>query len=242
MLHYVSSLIVLLIVQLGLSQTAQEYLDAGKDQMENWEMETAINSFKSALEINPSLAEAHYLIGVAKNRENPYNGLEDFEKAISLDSNTAEYYSKAATVFGLDEKFPKKKVYYVNKAYELDPNYRNTIIYARLIRLENPEKAISLYTQLIDQQGNDHEVWSVLQDRAKMFLAQGKFKEAIIDFEKAYNNPLAEMPGENLEFIGDAYFGIGDVEKACQIWNTAIPLFIDEPSQSIKDKIAQNCQ
>lgn len=88
----------------------------GKDSL-------AILKWRQVLKLNPKVPEAHNYIGIALKRENHLQqALNEFKKAIQLDSTYYLAWNNAGYMLFLLNRFPEAKKY-LEKALKLDPKF-----------------------------------------------------------------------------------------------------------------------
>lgn len=105
-----SSFYLLLLVLspiFGFAQSADTYLNKGKEEAFNGQYKSAIRNFDKAIKLNPTLAEAYYQRGHVKYDLKDYEGaIEDCTQAIDLDSTfTDAYFNLAISKLQLEDYY-----------------------------------------------------------------------------------------------------------------------------------------
>ena len=172
---------------------------------------------RKALELDPTLGEAHAVLGLIKcNFEWDWAGAErEFKRAIELDpSNPTARHWHSHLLRGrgrLDEALAE-----IKRAQDLDPlslvistNVGNVLYYMRQY-----DEAIVQYKKTLDL---DPDFPVAHLDLGYVHVAQGRFDEAIAEFQKA----RALLPSDpfGLSELGYAYAQSGNKGEAARILN-----------------------
>lgn len=126
--------------------------------MEDEDYKTAIKEYKKILIIEPSLAFAKNMLGLALCYDGQYDlALNQFNSLVKLYPDNATYTSNLAYIYGEKEDFLKAESYYL-KAYELDNlNIQPILSLVELyINKERYKKAILLLQGCIDTNKSDY--------------------------------------------------------------------------------------
>lgn len=109
--------------------------------------------------------------------------LEDYNKAIEMNPNSAEAYSKRGIVYGRLKEYEKAMEDY-NKAIELEPNFSSAYFNRGCVykEMKQDEKALAEFNKVIELQPKYSAAYN---NRGYIYLEQKKYDEALSDFNKA---------------------------------------------------------
>jgi tetratricopeptide (TPR) repeat protein len=169
-----------LAVTAAAQETAQAYLDRGREQLEHKQYLQAKESFEAAVRLGPNLAEAYYYRGqVQMDRD---EGEKDFTKAIELKPDFADAYYQRGLNRDLNNNAAGAMKDY-NRALELNPRLINAYMTrAVLYMLDNKYPlAIADYTKVIELQpdGTGYYV------RGTAYLDSHRYAEAVKDLTRS---------------------------------------------------------
>ena len=123
----VQSLPVNAIAQVNSPSTAQDFLDQGVKQLQQGNLEAAINNFNEAIRLNPNYAQAYGNRGIAYSRLQQYEkALADYNQYIRFNPNSAEAYYNRATLYDKLGDYEKAIADY-DRAIRLNPNFSQAI-------------------------------------------------------------------------------------------------------------------
>jgi tetratricopeptide (TPR) repeat protein len=161
-------------------QTAEEYIQQGKDQLAGKHYMDAMASFEAAVKANPNLPEAYYCRGSIQTSHD--QGLADLTKAISLKPDYAEAYYQRGLVHDLDNHLALALADY-NKAIQLKPRYLEAYLGRAVIYLLDKKGplAIADYTTVIELRPDGDSYYM----RGNSYLEIGQPDRAIVDLTKA---------------------------------------------------------
>ena len=114
--------ISLLSLDVGMAQSAEDYVAKGRAKFEKGDYKGAILDFNKAIALDPNNAISYAGRGFPKGILKDYPGaILDFNKAIKLDPNNDIYYTfRGNAKAALDD--PKGALEDYNKAISLNPN------------------------------------------------------------------------------------------------------------------------
>lgn len=99
------------------------FLDHGRDYARNGQWEAAIALYKNALDINPALADAHFLLGVAYHQQDrPRHAVNALRRAGELDPRSARTFYNLGVAYAHTGDMAKEIQAY-HRAIRLDPDH-----------------------------------------------------------------------------------------------------------------------
>lgn len=172
----------------------------------------AVSSWTQALEIVPEYIDAYYKRGAAyfyltqsQRAKSEYDfylqlAIKDFDQAIYLDSNVADYYIMRGRAYN---------------SWAFQQSSRADFQRLEKIALEN-----FLYSEQIPHQ----EVWNNMETNLyRTMVKTGNCKSAITKVSELLRNRAEPSPGLHA-VLSDAYYCIGNLEKALEHKDEAIKL------------------
>jgi len=106
-----------------LDPEAQGFLEHGRDFARNGQWQAAIALYKNALDINPALADAHFLLGVAYHQQNrPRNAVAALRRAGELNPQSASTFYNLGVAYARTGEMGKEIAAYQH-AIRLDPEH-----------------------------------------------------------------------------------------------------------------------
>ena len=105
----------------GTANEARLFLDHGQTYARDGQWRAAIALYKNALDINPRLADAHFLLGVAlAQQDRPRASVRALEKAAKLRPDSARTYYNLGVAYARTGALAKEIASY-KRALRLDP-------------------------------------------------------------------------------------------------------------------------
>lgn len=187
--------------------------------------EQSIRILDSLQKIRPSDSQLDNLIAMAYGALGNYQmaekyylaGLEFYKNDPDIHYNMGVNYSD----WGRHED----AVNSYNKTLETDSMYHFAISNKALtlVRLKRYEEALILYNKTLSMDSTDR---SSMNGRGLVHLGMKNYKLAIYDFNRVLDLPKKSFNTKRDTYIknnlANAYFAIGEVEKACINWKAAI--------------------
>ncbi len=116
--------VLVLPLQPARAQDVDSIYRFGLTQLEEGDIENAINTFRKVLELNPGYALAHSSLGyIYLQRENDTLALASFERALDLDSRLAAAHNGRGMVLAKDSQRHREALRSFERALELEPDY-----------------------------------------------------------------------------------------------------------------------
>jgi len=228
------------------AQNIEEYMKEANEARDQMDFDTAAELYAKVIELDSNNIEALYKRGWCENFWDKSKGIEDFNRVLELDSLHEGALQSLASTYGILGDHDLATAYKM-KAIAINPHTASNLLYLARIAIFSGEyeKAISLCNESMELE-DETQIWLQLLDRAEAFYMLGKFKEAIADFEKCFNEFGYGMYScNNYEMCGDAYKAIGNTTKGCEYWNIAVrnddPEY-DPASENVKMKAKENCK
>ena len=184
--------------------------------------ERAIQLFRRAKEINPSVADPYNCLGrVYFHLKKYYDALAETKKALAIEKDSFTHEQLGDIYYAMKQYEMAKKAY-VN-AYYLDKRF-STIdsLTDMYMRLEEYDQAIRVLTDTI--KGADYEVVKSSYETklAEVYHKKKDYSHAI----ETYQEVLASRPDDFLAFFGIAqcYFDLKDWDTATTWWKKAVEI------------------
>lgn len=161
----VVTLIFCLFSTISFAETADKYLEMGKDKLESRDYNQALSYFDKAIELNPSFADAYYYRAISTNwiESKKADVAEDLAKAIKLSPNDIKYLTARGSFFKTFDNYDQALEDY-SRIIELFPNNpHGYCIKGRInqIELDNYEEAIKYYSKTIKVKNSYYEEPSI---------------------------------------------------------------------------------
>ena len=160
-------------------------------------MPKAKAALTKALELDDSLAQAHYLRGIISLYfdYDPPAAERQYRRALEANSNTPEAHYGYGTYLGAMGRLPEA-IAEINRAVELDPlaQFWNEQLGGLYCGSHEYDLAIEQWHKTLDI---DQSFWIAHQDLGGVYAHQGKYAEALQEFEKA------------AAFSGNASYAVG---------------------------------
>jgi tetratricopeptide (TPR) repeat protein len=174
---------------------------------------------------DPRLSKVYNNRGTTYDRKGDYdNAINDFTKAIKLNSNDAAVYYNRGTAYYSKGEFDNA-IKDFNKAIELNPNYveaynNRGIAYGKKGEFDT---AIKDYTKAIELKPKDAEAYN---NRGTTYDRKGDYDNAIKDYNKA----IELKPKDATAYYnrGNAYYSKGDEAEAEKNYKEFIKLSPDK--------------
>ncbi|MDB2438485.1 tetratricopeptide repeat protein [Hellea sp.] len=187
------------------------------------EMDTkAIETFKSALQLAPSLSDAYFYIGLINQYADNLDGAEEsFRDAIALNSNDEKYFVSLGRTHEMQDNLASASIAY-KKALALnsgnfDANFNLATIYAIAGDASSAKK---YYLAAIEQKPNDvdshYNLGQLYQNKSQHELAINQFKK-VVELNPNEWRALAKLVQEN-EAIKDYPARDFAIEKIYDVW------------------------
>jgi tetratricopeptide (TPR) repeat protein len=174
-------IIILSTAATGLCQdSAEEYIRRGKELFEKKQYLEALESFESAVKLDPDRAEAYYFRGTVQlDRE---KADADFTRAIALKPDYAQAYFQRGLSNDLRSRSEAALRDYT-RAIELNPRFVEAYMCRAVLYLLDKRGALAIadYTKVIELKP-DGESYYV---RGNSYLEIGKSARAITDLTKS---------------------------------------------------------
>ena len=184
-------------------------------------LDKALDSFNSAIESDPSNAEAYFNRGnVYESKGSDDKAVSDYNRAIDLKPRYAEAFINRGIVYYKKCEFERAILDYT-RALDLDPSYGEA--YANIglayTKLGKYDQALYYYNKAIYEYEDDS---SLFVDRGRVYNEKGMRREAIADFNKAISLD-ARNPDAYLN-RGLTYAREGKFEEAIADYGRSIEL------------------
>lgn len=195
---------------------AEVYFDAGQAAQQQSDLETALDRYQQAIELDPTHFNAiHNQAIVQQQRGNLAAALAGYNRCVELQpTHASAYYSRANTYQALGD-YPHAEYDYA-RAIELNPNhaaaYNNRGYWLRYGQGDY-EGAIADFNAAIRLVPDNA---TLLDSRAQAFFALGRFQEALADYRRAYDlNPNNKIIRAGLAIT---YFALDQTRDAERHW------------------------
>ncbi len=142
--------------------------------------EKALESYKTAVEIDPSFSAAYYGIGVANlSMRNPGEAISNFEKTLALDPNNVLALADMADILLIKKEPPEKIIPYAERAVSKNPPfYQPYLTMANiLIVMGKEEDAEGFYRKAKEHGVKDY---MIVFSKARSYYMKGDGKKAEI--------------------------------------------------------------
>ena len=221
----VKSLSNLLLDDTRRRAEAEKWFNRAYDEYQKGNIETEIEYYNRAIELNPENAKAYNNRGLAyMNLEEYGTAIRDYNKAIELNSKFATAYYNRGIAFSYLKGYEKAISDY-NKAIELNPEsdaaYNNRGLAYK--NLKEYEKAISDYNRAIELNPESDAAYN---NRGIAYEDLKEYEKAISDFNRAMELNPEDADAYNNR--GEAYRNLKEYEKAISDFNRAMELNSDD--------------
>ncbi|MFQ3573227.1 MAG: tetratricopeptide repeat protein [Thermodesulfovibrionales bacterium] len=134
----------------------------------------------------------------------------------------AEYYYKMG-ISSLNEGNLKMAYVQLHKAYELDQGNLDILNSLGIVfmKLGEDNKAMEFFKRVISIDNKYSEAYNNV---GVIHLQNGRYKDAIEAFNNTLLNPLYKFPERGYYNLGNAYYRIGQYDKALKAFQTSIRL------------------
>ncbi|MCF6183514.1 MAG: tetratricopeptide repeat protein [Bacteroidales bacterium] len=203
--------------------------EANKNRL-NGNMQTALEQYTAAIEINPqSAASFFYTASIFISEKKYKTALSYANKAVNLQENNFWYNLEKADLLYLTGKQEDAIKIYENL---LKNNPNKELLYRKLsdiyIKTYETEKLISLYEKQQKQLEYSSEIAEKLFN---LYLKQKNYSKA----ENLINNLIIKYPGK-IQYRGMAaefYYSVNKVNKAEKMYNVLLKKYPDNPDVNL---------
>jgi tetratricopeptide (TPR) repeat protein len=207
-------------------------------ELQDWE--SMVIDAEQALELFPSNPAFYYYLGVS------YAQLERYEEAIEIletgkmmifdnEGGKVDFMSLLGDVY-YSAGNPTKSANNYEKVLKIQPDnvyVLNNYSYYLSLQKKDLEKAMKMAKKAVELQPGQYNY----EDTYGWVLFQaGEYEEALIWLQRAVDNG-GHINGEIVEHLGDAFYKIGQIEKAIETWQKAKAT--GSASSRIDEKIAE---
>lgn len=186
-----------------------------------------IKDAEQALEVYPSNVFFNYAAGWAYYNKKDYTRAEKFlDKVTRIGTSDLNLlngvYALLGDIYQNLNDGPKRDQSF-NKALEIDPSNAltlNNYAYFLSVKGERLDDAFKMIKKVMDDPANAGNA-SYQDTYGWVYFKMGNYKEALVWIEKAYNQGV-DASGEVSEHLGDAYYMLGNKERALELWKEAL--------------------
>jgi glycosyltransferase involved in cell wall biosynthesis len=149
----------------NISKTIEKYLVEGEKYQNEGDLESAINIYQSAINLNPNAAKAYHALGnVLIRQKNTKDAIEQFKMAIKIQPDLSTSHYRLGELF-LQSNDVEQALSYCEKAVLLNPsNWKFQFELAKTyFATEKIEKAIQTYHKVIELNPNCSEAYNQLK-------------------------------------------------------------------------------
>lgn len=188
----------------------------------------ALSDLQRAVEIDPSLTEAHLLIGRLQTLPlgDPNAARRALTKVIEAEGVEDDKLAQAYALRSMTQDEEEARADDLSRAVELDPEKTEYVILRARHHLSAKEydAALAAVDKAIELAPENHSVHEL---KAMVLLAQEKLDEALASFDKA--SELEPDDVSPYQFRSQVYEQMGESEKALEQLNKAVELEPDNP-------------
>lgn len=214
------------------AQKAVDLLESGGDP------ESALAILKKEVKKDPKNGKLHYYIGFTQSIINPYEGLDEFNKAIELDTTIADAYAQRALLQEDNDAALRD----LDKAISLDPENFGYYFNRAGARLEAKD-----YEGTIADVDKSYALMpGVLQDifvtKADALSHLGRHEDALLELQKIETNMHMEYYFQYV--YGEIKLRQNDLENACDHFQRA-KIIIGEYTDTLPENLVdylKNCK
>ncbi|XP_028935362.1 tetratricopeptide repeat protein 6 isoform X2 [Ornithorhynchus anatinus] len=159
---------------------AEIHFHLGLCYMEEACFETAYETFSKAVKLNPEYAEAFYQRGLCRLHLQKDSCVQDFNRAITIDSQHFQAYLSRAAFYGMKGRY-SKAILNCNEAIRIYPESMRAFLYRGVLKYYNKtyKLAVEDLTKTINL---DKNCFIAFYNRALCFHKMKEFQKALIDF------------------------------------------------------------
>ena len=184
----------------------------GITQLEDGDIENAINTFRKVLELDPSYALAHSTLGyIYLKRENINLARSSFQRALELDSELTAAHNGIGLVLARDPRTRPQAIESFRKSLRLDPDYLDARynLGVTLAEMEDYSGARQAFNQVLEKDpdyGDVHYQLGLVASKSRDYeLAEREFIE---QYRRDPNHR------ENRLELGRVYYLMEDYQRA----------------------------
>ncbi|XP_038612853.1 LOW QUALITY PROTEIN: tetratricopeptide repeat protein 6 [Tachyglossus aculeatus] len=159
---------------------AEIHFHLGLCYMEEACFEKAYDAFSKAVRVNPEYAEAFYQRGLCRLQLQKDSCVQDFNRAITIDSQHFQAYLSRAAFYGMKGRY-SKAILNCNEAIRIHPESMRAFLYRGVLKYYNKtyKLAVEDLTKTINMNKN---CFLAFYNRALCFHKMKEFQKALIDF------------------------------------------------------------
>ncbi|MBI1923604.1 tetratricopeptide repeat protein, partial [Candidatus Poribacteria bacterium] len=175
--------------------------DEGMQALLRQDDEKALAAFQRAVALEPSLANAHYALGMLyKKQERWTEGVRAFQHAITADANYIEPYCELGGVYLEALAQVAEATLLLQKAIQVDPHHARArqLLGTAYLRQNRADAAIQELQRAVELNPSDTQALYLL---GLAYLQQGKFDAASLRLKQTV---------EQNPFHAKAYFSLGN--------------------------------
>lgn len=164
-------------------KTSLPYRNRANYRRDQGRTEEALADYNSAITLKPDAALYNSRAKLYFNLKQYQQSLDDYNRAIAMDSTEGEFYINRGAVFALSNDLPRALEDF-NKGLKLDPDHANgyknrSLIYQSFGQWANAESDISAYLKMHPE---DADLW---YERGRIRNVLNKPKEGLPDLDRA---------------------------------------------------------
>jgi tetratricopeptide (TPR) repeat protein len=189
-------------------------------------------ALKGAAKLSPKNIDIYKSLGQIYLQQKKFKEAEKVYKLIiDLSGRDAQAHFYLGSIYNeLKNNYLAEKE--LKEALKLKPDYPEALNFLGYLYVEenkNLNQAVIMIKKAMEREPNNG---AYIDSLGWFYFKKNKFKEAVKELEKA--SSLLEDP-VIYDHRGDAYFKLGDVEKAKQSWQKSLKL--DPNQQGVKEKL-----
>ncbi len=218
----------------ALSNMAKLHFKDGLEAYQRGNLTTAEEEFKTALQIDPDLVNAQYMLGViARRRGNTTEAIDRYQATLEIDEN----YERAWVALGIAYESiarDKQALNAYQRATEVNPNYARAWTRHGLL-LNDMERYAEAVPSLQKAIQIDPSSASGYEGLGMAYMRQGKYQQAVEQFTTAIGlNPQ----NASLNYrLSDAYHELGNYQEMVQTIQEGLQ---KNPDQTIRGGLLVN--